>query len=191
MRARKTVRGQDWEETSRDQAQGHHAGVGGGCARTSPHPAHRDAAGPERPARPRHHPEPRVCAQPLMLLYHCNYGFPLLAPGARVVGPISRSVARDEEARKTGGWRSAWGSRIRSWATRRRSSSTHSRRTAMGKPSSRWSTAILRRPAPGVVMRWSLRDLPTLCQWKMIAKGFYVVGLEPGTMLPIGRGPLR
>jgi hypothetical protein len=40
-------------------------------------------------------------------------------------------------------------------------------------------------------MRWNLGELPALCQWKMIARGFYVVGLEPGTMLPMGRGPLR
>ena len=41
--------------------------------------------------------------EPLMLLYHCNFGFPLLAPGARVVGPIKETAPRDEEARKDRG----------------------------------------------------------------------------------------
>ena len=41
--------------------------------------------------------------QPLLLLYHCNFGFPLLGPRARVVGPIRKTVARDEEARKDRG----------------------------------------------------------------------------------------
>ena len=38
--------------------------------------------------------------QPLMMLYHFNFGFPLLAPNARVVGPIVATEPRDEEARK-------------------------------------------------------------------------------------------
>ena len=42
-------------------------------------------------------------AQPLMMLYHINFGFPLLGPKARVVGPIRETVARDEEARKDKG----------------------------------------------------------------------------------------
>ena len=37
--------------------------------------------------------------QPLLLLYHCNFGFPLLGPRARVVGPIRGVVPRDEQAR--------------------------------------------------------------------------------------------
>ena len=35
----------------------------------------------------------------------------------------------------------------------------------------------------GIVMRWSAKELPYLTQWKMPCKGFYVVGLEPGTPL--------
>ena len=38
-------------------------------------------------------------AQPLMLLYHINFGFPLLSPSARIVGPIQKTEPRDEQAR--------------------------------------------------------------------------------------------
>ena len=42
-------------------------------------------------------------AQPLLLLYHLNFGFPLLGPNARVVGPIRRIEPRDEQARRDRG----------------------------------------------------------------------------------------
>ena len=41
--------------------------------------------------------------QPLMLLYHFNCGFPLLGTSAKVVGPITKTVPRDDEARKDRG----------------------------------------------------------------------------------------
>ncbi len=43
----------------------------------------------------------------------------------------------------------------------------------------------------GIVARWNQKELPYLTQWKMPCKGFYVCGLEPGTIQPIGRGVLR
>jgi len=41
--------------------------------------------------------------QPLMMLYHFNYGFPLLGPNAHIVGPVLNTQARDDEARKDRG----------------------------------------------------------------------------------------
>jgi hypothetical protein len=41
--------------------------------------------------------------QPLMLLYHFNFGFPLLAAGARIVAPIRATTPRTEEARRDRG----------------------------------------------------------------------------------------
>ena len=42
-----------------------------------------------------------------------------------------------------------------------------------------------------IVERFSVKELPFLTEWKMVRKGFYVLGLEPGTVLPLGRGALR
>ncbi len=130
--------------------------------------------------------------EPLMLLYHCNFGFPLLGPGARVVGPITKSVARDEEARKDRGLEECLGFSDPLLGYREKVFF----HTLAASRDGKTFIALLNRDAGGgqplgIVMRWSLAELPTLCQWKMIAKGFYVVGLEPGTMLPVGRGTLR
>ena len=35
------------------------------------------------------------------------------------------------------------------------------------------------------------KELDTFTEWKMPRKGFYVLGLEPGTAVPLGRGKLR
>lgn len=131
-------------------------------------------------------------AQPLMLLYHFNYGFPLLGPGARVVGPIRKSEPRDEEARRDRGLEEclAFSDPVPGYEEK---VFFH---TLAGDSSGRTFIALINRDTGdgrplGIVMRWSLRELPNFTQWKMVAKGFYVVGLEPGTIHPLGRGPLR
>ncbi len=43
----------------------------------------------------------------------------------------------------------------------------------------------------GMVLRWNAKELPHLTEWKMVRKGFYVLGLEPGNSIPLGRGVLR
>jgi hypothetical protein len=43
----------------------------------------------------------------------------------------------------------------------------------------------------GLVMRFSRRELPAFTVWKNPLRGFYVLGLEPGNVTPLGRGVLR
>jgi len=130
--------------------------------------------------------------QPFMMLYHFNFGFPLLGPGTRVAGPIRKTVPRDDQAAKDRGLAECLGfsEPVLGYAEK---VFFH---TLAGDAGGRTFIALLNRDAGegqplGIVMRWSLKELPDLCQWKMIAKGFYVVGLEPGTMHPMGRGWLR
>jgi hypothetical protein len=127
-----------------------------------------------------------------MLLYHFNYGFPLLAPGARIVAPVRASTPRDEEARK--------GRDVEECL-------------AIGEPlpgyqekvffhdlaadaEGRTFVALVNPDAGGgsplaVVERFSVKELPCFTEWKMMRKGFYVLGLEPGNVGPQGRGVLR
>ncbi len=127
-----------------------------------------------------------------MMLYHFNFGFPLLGPGTRVVGPIRKSLPRDDQAAKDRGLEECLGfsEPVLGYAEK---VFFH---TLAGDAAGRTFIALLNRDAGegqplGIVMRWTLKELPNLCQWKMLAKGFYVVGLEPGTMHPMGRGYLR
>lgn len=130
--------------------------------------------------------------QPLMLLYHFNFGFPLLSPSARVVGPITKSLPRDEEARKDRGVEEclAFPEPVQGYAEK---VFFH---TLAGRADGGTFVSLVNRDTGdgqplGVVLRWNRKELPVLTEWKMPCKGFYVVGLEPGTITPVGRGLLR
>ena len=133
--------------------------------------------------------------QPLMMLYHFNFGFPLLGPQARVVGPIVDTVARDEEAKKDRGVEEAleFPTPVPGYSEK---VFFH---TLAGEDRTfiaLLNTDIEGGTSPGggplgIIMRYSKKELPQLTEWKMPCQGFYVAGLEPGTVQPLGRGTLR
>jgi hypothetical protein len=131
-------------------------------------------------------------AQPLLLLYHLNFGFPLLGPGARVVGPIRRIEPRDEQARRDRGVEEAL-SFPEPVPGYQEKVFFH---TLAADRDGGTSIALLNRDIGdgtplGVVLRFNLNELPAFTQWKMPHRGFYVLGLEPGNVVPLGRGVLR
>jgi hypothetical protein len=130
--------------------------------------------------------------QPLMMLYHFNFGFPLLGPNAHIVGPILGTEARDEEARKDRG--------VEECLSFPRPQPGYLEKVFFHRFASdskdRTFIALLNRDTGdgtplGVVIRFCGKELPTLTEWKMVRQGFYVLGLEPGTALPLGRGNVR
>ena len=130
--------------------------------------------------------------QPLMLLYHFNYGFPLLAPGARIVAPIQATTPRNDDARRDRGVEEcrAIGGPVAGY--REKVFFHDLAADAQGR-----TFVALVNPDVGdgtplaIVERFNVRELPAFTQWKMVRKGFYVLGLEPGTVTPLGRGVLR
>jgi hypothetical protein len=131
-------------------------------------------------------------AQPLMLLYHFNFGFPLLGPNARIVGPIRGIEPRDDEARAGRGVEEALSFPEPIQGYREKVffldlAADRDERTFLG--------LVNRDLGDGtplaVVMRFNRRELPAFTEWKNPGRGFYVLGLEPGTMVPLGRGVLR
>jgi hypothetical protein len=131
-------------------------------------------------------------AQPLMLLYHFNFGFPLLGPRARIVGPIRKTEPRDEEARAGRGVEECLGFPAPVAGYREKVFFHTLKPDAGGRTFIALANRDVGDGTPlGIVMRWSLKELPEFTQWKMPGKGEYVLGLEPGTVSPIGRGPLR
>jgi hypothetical protein len=130
--------------------------------------------------------------EPLMLLYHFNFGFPLLGPGARVVGPILRSTPRDEQAAKDRGVEDALsfpgpqpGYEEKVFFHELAADRDGRSLMAVVNPDTGGGVPL------GVVMRFNRKQLPAFTQWKMPRKGFYVLGLEPGTTPPLNRGVLR
>jgi hypothetical protein len=130
--------------------------------------------------------------QPLLLLYHCNFGFPLLGPSARVIGPIRAIQPRDEQARAGRGVEEAlvFPAPIQDYQEKvffLELAADRQGRTFVGlaNPDVGDGTPL------GLVMRFNRSELPAFTEWKNPARGFYVLGLEPGNVTPLGRGVLR
>jgi hypothetical protein len=129
--------------------------------------------------------------EPLMLLYHWNFGFPLLSTTARLVAPARKSEARDEQARKDRGVEDCFTfpEPVHDYQEK-----VFFHELADG-PDGHTFSALVNKDIDGgplaVVLRWSRKELSTFTEWKMPRQGFYVLGMEPGTMTPVGRGVLR
>ena len=130
--------------------------------------------------------------QPLMMLYHFNFGFPLLGPGAEVVAPILDTVPRDEEAAK--------GKGVEEYSTFPEPQPGYLEKvffhSLAADSNGKTFIALLNRDVGdgtplGMVIEFNKKELPWCTQWKMARQGCYVQGLEPGTVTPLGRGVLR
>jgi hypothetical protein len=113
---------------------------------------------------------------PVALLYHCNFGFPVVSPDSELLLAARAVRPRDEAAR--------------------RGITQHGR---FGPPDSAFaeqvffhdplldergeaSAAIVNHSLDfGAFLRWRAAELPLLAQWKMTGAGEYVCGLEPST----------
>ena len=123
-------------------------------------------------------------AQEFMLIYHANYGSPLLEKGAKLVTAAKRVAPFNDHAAKA----------VNQWDTYGAPNSGFVEEVYHIFPYADKSgrTTIQLQNAKGdrgVSMNWSLEQLPYLTQWKnTVAKtDGYVTGLEPGTSFPHNR----
>lgn len=118
--------------------------------------------------------------QPLTLLYHCNFGYPLLAEGT-TISFAGTATPRDSAARSeleqvyaVNGPRKGYHEKVYD---------CNLETDAQG-----YSTVALRNDALalGVTLRFLKTALPHFTLWKQLGEGAYVVGLEPGTCGVLG-----
>ena len=131
-------------------------------------------------------------SQPLMMIYHINLGFPLLSPNTRMVAPIERTVAFDEQSASDRGVERCCEFSAPQ-AGYREKAFFH---TLASSSKGDCCVSLLNRDVGngiplGFVLRFNSRELPYFTQWKVMDRGFYVVGFEPGTITQEGRGILR
>lgn len=119
------------------------------------------------------------------LLYHINYGEPILEKGARIVAPFKEVAPRDPRAAEG----------IRSFDRFEAPTPGFVEQAYFcklaGKPRSRETTVLLRnaKGTLGSAIRYGLRDFPAFTLWKNTAarEDGYVTGLEPATAYPTTR----
>ena len=116
---------------------------------------------------------------PVMVLYHCNMGYPLLSEDAALNIPSTKVVARDEHA-KTG---------LSVWNKVEKPQKDYQEMCFFHSFNEETPTISLynNKINKGVEITYSTKELPCFTQWKMMGQGEYVMGLEPGTCNPDGR----
>ncbi len=120
---------------------------------------------------------------PYMIMYHCNMGYPLLDEDSVVRIPHHSVAPRDGEAAQY----------MDTALQMEKPTAAFTERCyyydVKGTPA---KVGIFSpRIGKGVVFSYNKEELPCFTQWKMMGKGDYVLGLEPGNCTPDGRDVLR
>lgn len=119
---------------------------------------------------------------PFMLLYHCNFGFPLLTKGSRLVMNSKSSRPRDEAAQS-------------GFATHLEMDSPQAGYVEqvffhdMISAKDGFVTIMLVNDELQLAgyVSYRQKELPELIQWKQMGSGTYVLGIEPANCLVMGR----
>ena len=117
----------------------------------------------------------------MQLLYHVNFGPPILDAGAKLVAPVAAVVPRDARAAEG----------INTWSDYPAEQAGFTEQVYFFQLASddAGDTHVLLKNAhasQGVSLRYNVRQLPYFTQWKNtpLAADGYVTGLEPGTNFP-------
>ena len=123
---------------------------------------------------------------PLMVLYHMNFGFPLLDVGAKLIGFNSKVIPQDSEAEKYFDTYNIFEGPQPNFKQR----VYHHDIPADHKGYSHIIFAnenFSNRNGIGVHLEFKKNTLPYMTEWKNLNIKEYTVGLEPGNSFPRGR----
>ncbi|MCI0495100.1 aldose 1-epimerase family protein, partial [candidate division KSB1 bacterium] len=132
---------------------------------------------------------------PHMMLYHFNFGFPLMSEATKISFPSNKVIPREQETP------------LEDFDTWQAPSAGYRERVyyheAMITSSENegWTNATIinpKFPLPGGLtcsletrLSWDTKNLPRLVQWKMPGAGVYVLGIEPANCYVEGRAKER
>ena len=126
--------------------------------------------------------------QEFQLIYHANFGPPILEEGARLVAPMRQVSPFNDHAAMHMDWQPIYGPPAQGFTEQ-----VYCLRL-VGGTDDRTEVVLHNAMADkGVLMAWSLAELPYLTQWKNTADSAsgYVTGIEPGTGFPYNRNVER
>lgn len=120
--------------------------------------------------------------EPFMLLYHMNFGYPLLSPHSRLLVRSDAVHGADETAQTEIDQYARFHAPMHLRDERCYFHDLHA-----GSDGSVCAAIVNDSLELGTILRFNKQELPCLTEWKMLAEGEYVLGLEPGNTNPIGR----
>lgn len=123
--------------------------------------------------------------QPLMIMYHVNFGYPLLDENAYMIFPNDSLLPEEKEkegaAEHTIFQKPTIGFKEQGFA-----------HDLQANEQGETFVALLNEKlGMGAVLRINKKQLPRLAQWKVMDKGTYVLGLEPANAFITGRKQAR
>jgi hypothetical protein len=119
---------------------------------------------------------------PFMMLYHINLGWPLLDAGAKLFLRTSETTPRDPTAEK-----GLDHCRTIEEPYDRYEEQVFYHEVIAGTDGNAHAMLVNRKLGLGLLVRYRKHELPNLIQWKMLLKGYYVLGIEPANCLVEGR----
>jgi len=126
---------------------------------------------------------------PHMIVYHCNFGFPLIDEGTRLISP-TESVRPLNEVSEQDMVYDTFTGPVPHYSERVYDHTVRPDDSGMVRLELRNDSFDSGRGF-GAYMLYDYRQLPRLTQWKMLGEGAYVVGLEPGNASVTGRAAAR
>lgn len=132
---------------------------------------------------------------PLMVLYHCNFGWPIVSPGfttpdgtkipgTEMISPAMKIAPRDAAAAPGLG----------QWNVFQNPTPGYAEQVffhQVEKPQTVSAALLNYGMGLGVEVIFDASTLPYLTEWKQMGFGDYTVGIEPGNCLPEGRVAAR
>jgi hypothetical protein len=127
---------------------------------------------------------------PLMLLYHCNIGFPIVSENSELAAVVNTMEPRDEEAEKGADRFEQFEGPTAGYAEQCFFIDHDTDEKGM------INVALVNRTfnnnqGIGVYLSYPKEELPLYTEWKMMGEQAYVVGMEPGNCHPEGRRSAR
>jgi len=118
----------------------------------------------------------------MMLMYHCNFGYPFLEGGCRLILPTAKVTPRE-----------SWsGEHMDRWNVMDDPADSEPEyvfihELAADAEGSTFAAIVNDRLGLGVKISFNKKQMPYFMEWKSIASGDYVIGLEPSNSSVYGR----
>ena len=119
---------------------------------------------------------------PLMMLYHCNMGYPLLSEYTEVKIPSVKVVGTSPRAEAD----------IARCLTMEKPQACYKEQCFFHTLEGQAEISVYNpKLGKGLIMKYDTAELPRFCEWKMMGEYDYALGIEPGTTHPMGRPRCR
>lgn len=126
--------------------------------------------------------------QPFMILYHFNFGYPLLSKDSKLLTTSQQVVPRDADAAEGAEYFDSFDEPQKGYREK-----VYFHDLAVDSEGFAYAALLNRKILNGVavLLRFKKASLNRLIEWKMIGEGTYVLGIEPANALVLGRDAER